>query len=46
MFRVTLTLGQIMYFLVTASPPKLLDVATLNFAGTPYDLEGTGQHFV
>ena len=25
--------GQIMYFLVNASPPKLLDVATSNFAG-------------
>ena len=25
--------GQIMYFLVNASPPKLLDVATANFAG-------------
>ena len=27
--------GQIMYFLVNASPPKSLDVATSNFAG-PY----------
>ena len=25
--------GQIMYFLVNASSPKLLDVATSNFAG-------------
>ena len=25
---------QIMYFLVNASPPKLLEVATSNFAGT------------
>ena len=25
--------GPIMYFLVNASPPKLLDVATSNFAG-------------
>ena len=36
-FCVTLThpkfKGQIMYFLVNASPPKLLDVATSNFAG-------------
>ena len=36
--------GQIMYFLVTASPPKPLDVASLNFA---HDVEGTtGQHFM
>ena len=27
------TKGQIMYFLVNASPPKLLDVATSNFTG-------------
>ena len=35
MFLVTLTLGQIMYFLVNASPSKLLDVhvATSNFTG-------------
>ena len=35
MCRVTLTpkiIGQIMYFLVNTSPPKLLDIATLNFA--------------
>ena len=30
-FRVTLTQGQIMYFLVNVSPPKRLDVATSNF---------------
>ena len=33
MSHVPLTLGQIMNFLVNASPPKLLDVATLKFAG-------------
>ena len=35
-FRVTLkdkVKGQIMYFLVNESPPKLLVVATSNFAG-------------
>ena len=25
--------GQIMYFLVNASPPKPMDIATLNFPG-------------
>ena len=35
MFHVTLTKGQIMLlFLVNASPPKLLDIVTSNFAGT------------
>ena len=34
-----------MYFLVNASSPKLLDVATSNFVGA-YSVEGTGQHFV
>ena len=35
MFCVTLTLSQIMYFLVNASLPKLLDVATSNWANWP-----------
>ena len=34
-----------MYFLVNVSPPKRLDVATLNFVlDRSYDVEGTGQH--
>ena len=41
MFIVTLTLAQTMYFLVNASTPKLLDVATSNWANWP-----TGQHLV
>ena len=37
-----------MYFLVNASPSKLLDVAASNFAGAvrSHDLEGTGHHSV
>ena len=40
--------GQIMYFLINASPPKPLHVATSNFAGAYrlHDVEGIGQHFV
>ena len=30
---IRVTLGQIMYVLVNASPPELLDVATSDFAG-------------
>ena len=37
--------GQIMYFLVNASPPKLLEVATL-YLNRSHDVEGTGQCFV
>ena len=38
-----------MFFLVNASPPKPLDVLTLNFAGATWwshDTEGAGQHFI
>ena len=44
---VTLTQGQIIYLLVNASP-KLLDIATSNFAGAyrSHDVDGTGQCFV
>ena len=40
--------GQIMYFLVNASSPKPLDIATSNFSQVhrSTDIEGTGQHFV
>ena len=33
MFSVTKLKGQIMHFLVNASSPRLLDIATSNFAG-------------
>ena len=35
--------GQIMYLLVNASSPKLLDVAEVHRS---HDVDGTGQHFV
>ena len=39
--------GQMLKFLVNASPPKPFDVATSNFvAERSHDVEGTGQHFV
>ena len=40
--------GQRMYFLVNASHPKPLNVATSNFLllKRSHDLKGTGQHFV
>ena len=49
-FRVTLKVkvkGQLLYFFVNESPPKLLVVATSNLqVHMSYDVEGTGQHFV
>ena len=39
--------GQIIWFLINASSPKLLYVATSNFAGDrSYDVESTGKHFL
>ena len=39
--------GQIMYFLVNASPHRLLEVATSNFAShRSHDVQGTRQHFM
>ena len=39
--------GQILNFLVNASPPKPFDVATSNFvAERSHDVKVTGQHFV
>ena len=38
-----------MYFLVNASPPKPLDVATsfqTLYLDSSHDIDGTGQHFV
>ena len=39
-----------MYFFVTTTPPKPLDIAVLNFAEAMlhmlHDVEGTGQHFM
>ena len=38
---------QIMYFLVNASSPKSIDVATSNlYLFRSHEDEGTGQHFV
>ena len=40
--------GQILYFLVNASPPKVLEVSTSNFVPElrPHDVESIRQHFV
>ena len=49
MFHVTLTQGegQIMYFVINASPPKPLDIATSSFAGAvPHYVESIGQRFM
>ena len=41
--------GQIMYFLVNASTPKLFDISTSNFAGAKFTILrvlATGKHLV